>query len=267
MIGHGALSGHVDVAVSILETRSEEIIAAYEERLLAIGSPLLAGAEMREQVMAQARSVLNEVTADLLGREAPSAKQQSVDRLSETIGASRASGNVHAAHSLRAVVAFSEAALSVLVENLPPSPTLKNEIAAVAMSIQKIFMARATRAGVAYANYLLEKAHESHADERRRISRELHDRVAHSIMVAFRSLELYEVYKGKDPSKAQAKLELAKSTTHEALELTRSLSRELRVTSTEEGLEGALLELLSVSVPQGIRSRVSVKGDESLIAP
>ncbi len=267
MIEYRVLSGHLDAAADILETRSEEIIAAYEERLLAMESPLLAEAETREQVMAQARSVLKEVTADLRGREALSGTGQSEDRLSEIIGVSRASGNVHAAHSLRAVVAFSEAVLSVLVVNLPPSPTSRSEIAAVALAIQKIFIARATRAGVAYANYLLEKAHKSHVDERRRISRELHDRVAHSIMVAFRSLELYEVYRGKDPSKAQAKLELAKSTTHEALELTRSLSRELRATAAEEGLEAALSELLSISVPQGIRSRVSVKGDESLITP
>ncbi len=266
MIEHGALPGHSIVA-DILETRFEEVIAAYEERLLAIGSPLLAEAETREQVMAQARSVLKEVTAVLRGREVPSDMQQTAARLSETIGASRASGNVHAFHSLRAVVAFSEAALSVLVNDLPPSPISRTEVAVVAVAIQKVFMERVMRAAMAYANYLLEKTHESHTDERRRISRELHDRVAHSIMVAFRGLELYEVYRGKDPSKAQAKLELAKSTTHEALELTRSLSRELRATSAEEGLEAALSELLSISVPQGIRSRVSVKGDESLITP
>jgi signal transduction histidine kinase len=75
------------------------------------------------------------------------------------------------------------------------------------------------------------------------------------------------MYETKDPSKAQAKLELAKSTTQEALELTRGLSRELRSTSAEEGLEVALSELLSVSVPQGIRSWVLMEGDESPIPP
>jgi signal transduction histidine kinase len=86
-------------------------------------------------------------------------------------------------------------------------------------------------------------------------------------MVAFRSLEIYELYKDKDPSKAQSRLELAKQTAQEALELTRSLSRELRSTSAEEGLEVALSDLLSISVPHGIRFWVSVQGDESLIAP
>jgi signal transduction histidine kinase len=267
VIEHGALPSHLSIAAELLETRFEEVIAAYEDRLLDIGSPLIIEAKTREQVMAQARSVLEEVTAILHGREVPLEAQQSAARLSDNIGVSRASGNVHAFHSLRAVVAFSEAALSVLVNNLPPSSTLGNEIAVVAIVIQKTFMERVMRAAFAYANYLLQKTHESYTDERRRISRELHDRVAHSIMVAFRSLELCEAYKAKDPSKAKARFNLAKSSTHEALELTRSLSWELRSTAAEEGLEAALSELLSVSVPEDIWSWVSVEGDESLLTP
>jgi signal transduction histidine kinase len=267
VVEYRILPSYLDAAAEVLEEHFEEITAGYEERLIAIGSPLLAETETREQVIAQARWVLKEVVADLRGREAPSGTQQRAAQLSETIGVSGASCMIHAFHFLRTLVAFSEAALSVVTDNLPPSPTSRSETAAVALSIQEIFMERVMRVALTYANYLLEKAHESHVDERRRISRELHDRVAHSIMVAFRSLELYEVYRGKDRSKAQAKLELAKSTTHDALELTRSLSRELRSTSAEEGLEVALSELLSISVPQGIRSWVLVEGDESLIAP
>jgi signal transduction histidine kinase len=267
VIEYGALPRHLSIVVEILETRFEEVIAAYEERLLDIGSPLITEAKAREQVMAQARSVLEEVTSVLHGREIPSDVQQRAADLSDNIGVSRASGNVHAFHSLRAVVAFSEATLAVLADNLPQSSTSGNEITVAAIVIQKVFMERVMRAAFAYANYLLQKAHESCIDERRRISRELHDRVAHSIMVAFRSLELYEGYKAKDPSKAQARFSLAKSSTQEALELTRGLSRELRSTSAEEGLEAALSELLSISVPKDIWSWVSVDGDESLLTP
>lgn len=269
MAERGVLPGRLNVVIGVLETRSEEVIAAYEERLFAMKSPLVVEAETREQVMAQADAVLKEVVADLRRQEAPygtESPEQSEDRLSENIGISRASGKVHAVHSLRAVVAFSEAALSVVVDNLPPSPTSRQEVAAVALAIQKIFMERVTKAALAYGDYLLEKAHQSHAEERRRISRELHDRVAHAIMVAFRSLEIFEMYRTKDPSKAEARLDLAKSTTQDALELTRSLSRELRDTSAEEGLEVALSELLEINVPQDIQSWVSVEGDESLVA-
>lgn len=267
MITRGDFTSHLSAAAEILEARFEEVFAAYEERLLAMGSPLLDEAETREQARAQACSILKEVTANLRGREATSEMRQSAARLSDTIGVSRARGNVHACESLLAVVALSEATLSVVVDNLAPSPTLSSEIAAVALAIQRSIMERVARAAVAYTDYLLEKIHESHADERRRISRELHDRVAHSIMVAFRNLELYEMYETQDPSKAQTKLKLAKSTTQEALELTRSLSRELRITSAEEGLEVALSELLNIGVPEDIQTWVSVEGDESLVTP
>jgi signal transduction histidine kinase len=232
-----------------------------------MGSSLVAEAETREQLRTHAISTLTEVAANLRGLEAPSSMEQREDQLSETIGSSRASANVHASESLRAVVALSEATLSVVVDNLPPSPTSRREVAAVALAIQKTIMEHVARAAVAYTDYLLEKVHESHADERRRISRELHDRVAHSIMVAFRSLEIFEIYRTKDPSKAQARLELAKSTTQEALELARGLSRELREMSAEEGLEVTLSELLSITVPLDVRSGLSVEGDESLITP
>lgn len=58
MIEHGVLSGHLNVAAEILETRSEEILAVYKERLLAIDSPLLVDTETLEQLRAQARSII-----------------------------------------------------------------------------------------------------------------------------------------------------------------------------------------------------------------
>src|SRR5215210_1905295 len=177
MIGHRALTGYLGIAAEILEARFEEILETYEKLLLAMESPLVDEAETREQLRAHARSTLEEIARSLRSPEIPLATSQAKDQ-SETIGVSRASGNVHASESLRAVAALSEAALSVVVENLPPSPTSGKEVAAVALTIQKIIMEHAARAGVAYANYLLKKVHESHADERRRISRELHDRVA-----------------------------------------------------------------------------------------
>ncbi len=49
--------------------------------------------------------------------------------------------------------------------------------------------------------------------------------------------------------------------------MTRGLSRELRSTSADEGLEVALSDLLSSAAPDGMRSWVSVEGDEALVPP
>jgi PAS domain S-box-containing protein len=105
------------------------------------------------------------------------------------------------------------------------------------------------------------------AEERKRISRELHDRVAHSMGVVHQSLELYEVFKEGKPSQAEAKIKLARETTREALDLTRNISRELHNMEAGDGLSSALSNLLKTAVPPGLESSISVEGDESLIPP
>lgn len=260
--------GDLRRSAAVLETHSEEIVAAYERRLLEADSPLVTNAARREQLKVQARSVLEDVVRNLRGQRPSSGTGGEGDTLSAGIGASRAREGVHASESLRAVTALSEAALSVVVEELSQSGPSTGEVAKVALAIQESIMERAARASVSYVGYLLRKVHESHADERRRIGRELHDRVAHSIMVAFRNLELYEVYRAReDDSRARTKLQNAKRNAQEALQFARGLSSELRNCSAEEGLEVALSNYLHLVVPAGVEARISLVGDESLLAP
>src|SRR5215210_3810444 len=96
------------------------------------------------------------------------------------------------------------------------------------------------------------------AEERKRISRELHDRVAHAMVVAHQSLELHEALKEANPEAAQAKIGLAKETTIVAMNLTRNLSQELRGTEVRGSLSAALSGLLEAAVPLGLECAVSV---------
>jgi signal transduction histidine kinase len=107
------------------------------------------------------------------------------------------------------------------------------------------------------------------AAERQRISRELHDRVAHSMGVAHQSLELYAALSESVPDRAQEKLELARETTKRALDQTRALSAELKRLQEEElagGMEAAFEALLAESyVPEGVKVDLSFSGEESAI--
>src|SRR5215204_705780 len=107
------------------------------------------------------------------------------------------------------------------------------------------------------------------AHERRRIGRELHDRVAHTMGVVHQSLVLYEAYRRQDPQKAEEKLELAKRMTSEAMKDTRDLSRALSLCEHEEGeleLEAALSELLRDFVPPEMEGKLFVVGDEGAVS-
>lgn len=112
----------------------------------------------------------------------------------------------------------------------------------------------------------LEVSLHAEAAERERISRELHDRVAHSMGVAHQSLQLYEALAEKDPVRAHSKLHTAKEMTKTALEQTRNLSMELRHPETENGLVPALRDLLEVAVPDDVSTELSTSGAESRLS-
>jgi PAS domain S-box-containing protein len=106
------------------------------------------------------------------------------------------------------------------------------------------------------------------ASERERISRELHDRVAHHMGVAHQSLELYAAFREANPERAAERLDLARQTTKVALDQTRALSAELKSMQEEEleeGLEAAFGKLAESYVPDGMVMDVSLSGEESKI--
>jgi PAS domain S-box-containing protein len=114
-----------------------------------------------------------------------------------------------------------------------------------------------------------EAAMRAETTERERISRDLHDRVAHSMGVVYQSLQLHKALAENAPERARQKLALAEETARNALDQTRNLAIELRrsvAEETEEGIAEALRSLLDTSAPDGVVTRLYFSGDESLIA-
>ncbi len=110
---------------------------------------------------------------------------------------------------------------------------------------------------------LLQEATERvRAHERRKVGRELHDRVAHTMGVVHQSLQLYEAFKERDPEIAAEKMELAKRMTKEAMSKTRNLSRTLTADEGGRELKVALSELLKDIVPPEMDCELRVVGEE-----
>jgi len=105
------------------------------------------------------------------------------------------------------------------------------------------------------------------ADRRgRRVARELHDKVAHSLGVALNSLELHEVYLEQDPPRARRELHTATHAVRGALKQVRDLSADLRGHEVRDGLERALDDYLNTVAPPAISCSVTVAGDDRGLA-
>ncbi|GLZ35199.1 two-component sensor histidine kinase [Lentzea sp. NBRC 105346] len=213
--------------------------------------------DVREQLVQQSATVLSDVAAAVA--HCP-AEPQPV--LSGEIGANRAGHAIHPLESVRAAVALFEVTLPVVVEELHRSGHGEPEVLEASRALHRSIMARIAQGSVAYASYLLKKVNSSHEDERHRIARELHDRVAHSVGNALQHLQLHDVYVTQDPDRARAKLKAAQDVLNDAFDVIRHLATELRESAAEAGgLEVALCNYLDAHAPFGMTHTVTVTGD------
>lgn len=125
-------------------------------------------------------------------------------------------------------------------------------------------LTRAAQATIdAQTGKLLDRVHGSVTAERRRLSRELHDRIGHGISVAQRSLELYEIYRESQPVRAVDKVRTAREVLAETVCGVRQVIGDLRLVEPMESLERAIFRFLELATPPGLDSRVEVIGDEA----
>lgn len=248
-------------AARILEERFWEIFEDYERRLREMKSLLIVGdGTTPEQLETNARSVLGRAAKVLRGEERSLLAVE--EEIYRNIESSDEPLNPHPDESFRAGVALCKAAVTVVVKNLVPgTPTEK--IAEIALAVQEIVMDRVSRMVMAsYVDYLLTKVKETQFEERRRYSRELHDRLAHQMTVVTQSLDLYRAFRESDAERAESRLVLAQDSARASLDLMHEFSRELRLSETSDGLRIALENLMRISVPGGVYYEVSLEGEE-----
>ena len=126
--------------------------------------------------------------------------------------------------------------------------------------LNTVLLARLAAASRTYVDYLLDKAHGSNRDERRWLSRELHDVAAPSVAVVLQKLELYELYRETDPPRADLKLHEMRESLLDAVQTIRSLSAQTRDTVARHGL-GTAIERLLEDVPESTQTSLTIVGD------
>lgn len=126
--------------------------------------------------------------------------------------------------------------------------------------------ARETTDTDAYISHLLDRLHRSHLEERRRVARELHDRVAHSIAVVLQELELSAALRPRDADLAERRQSTATAALRDVLDLLRAITQELRLSGAEDGVAAALRGYLR-STGLERRTDLRVTGDEAAVPP
>jgi signal transduction histidine kinase len=185
-------------------------------------------------------------------------------QFSRDVGAARAASNIHPAESLRAATLLFETTLSAVAEIVPPADA-RTILPELAVAINNSVFYRIREGATAYASFLLQQIHEANLGERRRIAREMHDRVGHAAAVAQRHLELHELYLQRSSADAARSLADASQALRETVDTIRAVTTDLHLSEPLEGLEQALLGYAESVTETTIL--VDVNGDESWAPP
>ncbi len=239
---------------------AEQVFERFRRRLESEHSVLVQSQETLDQLRHQATAVVRDVLGQIPG-------QQAVDGsafgdgplLAIEIGASRALRGVHPVESLRAASALFDAALSVLAAR--DGDLASATATQVSVALHRSIMNRVAIASLAYVSFLMEKLQASRQEERRRIARELHDRVGHGMGLALQHLDLHRLYAAQNPQRAEAKLDAAITSLGEALRTVQQLSAELRRSVTADGFERSLRAYLRANVPASVAVTLRIDGD------
>jgi signal transduction histidine kinase len=253
-LGPGLAAGITEATPSILRD--------YEQALADSHSPLVRSKVSREEIMAHAQLLIDELVTELSG-EAPNMK----GRLASDIGNSRAAQGFHPGESRRAAGVLFEVVLRSVVAEATKTNTCAEAMLAVALTMNEVLMRALGVAADSYAQFQLDRIHSAHVEERRRISRELHDRIGHGVSLAHHNLELYEVYRSTRPLEAESRVASAHESLRETLEGVREVISDLRVAEPLDSMEKALRYFLDSAEEPDVQVHLKVSGDEHWAPP
>lgn len=234
------------------------ILACYRAALETSRSPDFPDPCCRERLVEVGSQILTEVAAHVR------AERQQIDddyRLFAYPIDGPASRQLCPSEWHRAAALFSDVTIGVLANHAKNDPELFGCFVTAVQALNQSLALRVELATVDYTSYLLNRIHKANVDERRRIARELHDRLGEGLSVALRQLDLGEISAQKEAGDPGRQTKLAREALVETMRRLRVVTSDLRHERVT-GLEKALTQYAdSVAAEAQISLRVS--GDES----
>jgi signal transduction histidine kinase len=169
------------------------------------------------------------------------------------------------AELVRATATFFDVTVASLAARVQDDPELLTCFTTAVCALNESISRRLRAAILGHTGYLLERVDQAHIGERRRIARELHDRLGGQMSAALRQLELHEIIAdadaaGADSKVADSKVAIAKDALTEAMHRLRIVSSGLREKPVRS-LEEALVHYID-STSADTEVRLQVSGDE-----
>jgi len=252
---------------SFLEANHSAVLDSYERRLRAACNPIADDPASLDQAKRVGEGIIADVTDSL--RAGNVRVNDSYRLLAQEVGVARASSRIHPNHSILAASAFFSEVLSMVSGVLREDPDGQSAalLALVANALEESISLRIRQSLSSYTGYLLNDVHQAQIEEHRRIARELHDRVGPGMSISHRQLELYHLYEGKDPERANSKVKTAQQAIFESMGELRSITSGLYSQMRVKSLEQALLNFIDTIDSNVPTVRLQVNGNESWAEP
>jgi signal transduction histidine kinase len=261
-------AGHQDIDTQAI---IDEVLKAFRLRLASFNSASLeevgASPELSEQVGYIFADVLSMLAPPDTLRVQPNSRPVSIGCLFlPDSGTIRANRGTYLIESLKAASELFDVALPVIVRRCGLEDL---KILDVSQRLHRVIMDGLALASRPHVELLLTELDASREDERRRISRELHDRVGHGMALALQHLDLYRHFRRAANPRAEREFETGFTSLDDAFRTVRSLSTELRGSVGKDGVTAVIESYLRDHVPSasGITASLEITGDANSLSP
>ncbi|WP_086161800.1 sensor histidine kinase [Streptomyces marincola] len=162
--------------------------------------------------------------------------------------------------SLRAGTTLFEAVLPIALRELAPPPHASDPHR-ISVLLHQAILTRVVRGSQARTTFLNDRVLSARREERRRMARDLHDRVLHGIGLAIQGLDLHRYHAQTSPALARTKIDTAIGLLRQVVHTLQQFTLELRRPVADGGLEQALRSYLTSHVEPPVHVVMHTRGD------